>query len=280
MQRTLANTGATPVSGATPATTYALSVTAAVLALIASVGGLFMAGLYRDNDLVTAAFRGNDLITLAIAVPLLLWALFAMRRGSTRAQLVWLAMMGYMLYNYVFYLYGAAFNVFFLLYVALVILAIAGLVFELSRIDAGRIARRFRPGAPIKWISGFMLVFGLLLGGLWVAMSLAFVFTGEVPQPIVATGHPTGVVFATDLALLVPSMLLGAILLWRRQSWGYVLSTMLTIKGATYALALIVMSLFAVDYGRDPFLLLWVVLGAGCLISCWLLLRNLAPAGN
>ena len=103
----------------------------ALLALIASAGGLFWDGLYRDNMLVTAALRGNDLITLIVAVPGLLIALLITRRGSARAHLVGLGLLAYMLYNYVFYLYGAAFNRFFLLYAALVSLSIMALIISI-----------------------------------------------------------------------------------------------------------------------------------------------------
>jgi hypothetical protein len=48
-----------------------LSAIVAVLALVASAGGLFISGLYRDNSFVTAAWSGNDLVTLIVAVPLL-----------------------------------------------------------------------------------------------------------------------------------------------------------------------------------------------------------------
>jgi hypothetical protein len=114
-----------------------------------------------------------------------------------------------------------------------------------------------------------MLLFALLLGGMWIAMSLSFVVTGQVPTPITQTGHPTGVVFATDLTLLVPGLLAGGMLLWQRQPWGFVLSAAMLIKGCTYGPALIAMSAFAASAGSgsDPFLLLWVVLTLGCLIA-------------
>ena len=104
--------------------TTVLSALIAILATVASAGGLFLDGLYLDNPLVTAALRGNDLITLVIAVPLLALAMLWARRGSQCAQLVWMGALGYMLYNYIFYLYGAAMNRFFLVYVALVTLSI------------------------------------------------------------------------------------------------------------------------------------------------------------
>jgi hypothetical protein len=47
-----------------PTFAYALSVTIAILAIIASVGGLFISDLYRDNTFVTTVFRSNDLVTL------------------------------------------------------------------------------------------------------------------------------------------------------------------------------------------------------------------------
>jgi hypothetical protein len=252
----------------------------AVLALIASAGGLFWNGLYRDNTLVTAAFRGNDLITLVVAVPGLLIALRMIGRGSARAHLVGLGLLAYMLYNYVFYLYGAAFNRFFLLYVALVALSITALIISLSNLDVQSISQAFLPRTPVRWIAGYMLVFALLLGSMWIAMSLSFVASGQVPAPITQTGHPTGVVFATDLSLLVPGLLAGGLLLWRRRSWGFVLSAIMLIKGSTYGPALIVMSVFAASAGSgsDPFLLLWAVLTAGCLLAAGLLLGNMRSA--
>ena len=96
-------------------TAYRLSAIIIVLALVASLGGLFIKDIYRDNTFVTAAWNGNDFVTLVIALPLLVVSLILSMRGSQRAQLVWLGMLDYMLYNYAFYLFGAAFNSFFLI---------------------------------------------------------------------------------------------------------------------------------------------------------------------
>src|SRR5215212_2329467 len=133
-----------------------LSTTVALLALVASGGGLFWNSLYRDNTLVTAAFRGNDLITLVIAVPGLVITLLIARRGSHRARLIGLGLLAYMLYNYVFYLYGAAFNRFFLLYVALVALSVATLIVSVSNLDVDGIGQAFHPRTPVRWISGYI----------------------------------------------------------------------------------------------------------------------------
>lgn len=255
---------------------YRLSIVIAVLAFAASAGGLFMHDLYRDNVLITAAWRGNDLVTLALATPLLIGALIFARRGSLRGQLIWLAMLGYMLYNYIFYLYGAAFNQFFLLYVALFTLAIYALIFSLTRIDTGAMNRIVQGKMPVNWIGGFMLFFAIMLGGMELVRTLSFLSTGQVPPDIVRTGHPTGVVYATDLSLLVPSMLMGAIWLWQRKPWGYVVAVIVNVKATTYVLALIAMSIFAAKTTgtNDPLVPFYALLGAGNLMSSVLLLRK------
>ncbi|MCX7593725.1 MAG: hypothetical protein N2235_08195, partial [Fischerella sp.] len=87
---------------------YVLSSIIAVLAGIAAAGGLFIDDLYRDNHYVTLGWFGNDWVTLVVAVPILVIALILSARGSQRAQLVWLGMLDYTLYNFGFYLFGAA----------------------------------------------------------------------------------------------------------------------------------------------------------------------------
>jgi len=215
------------------------------LATAASAGGLILGNLYRDNTFVASLWKGNDLVTLVVAVPMIIAALVLSMRGSQRAQLVWLAMLNYMLYNYAFYLFAAAFNWFFLIYVALFTLSIFALIFGLVNIDVNGISKKFRARTPVKWISGYMLFVALGLSTIYISQSIGFVATGQLPEIVLKTGHPTSIVFAIDLSLLVPVFVLGAICLWKRKPWGYVLATMSMVKGAVYTLVLTV-----VCYGR------------------------------
>jgi hypothetical protein len=231
-------------------------------------------GVYRDNAFVAALWRGNDLVTLAVAVPLLVAAMIFTRRGSPRALLVWLGMLAYALYNYAFYLFGAAFNRFFLFYVAIFTLSIYALVFILTKIDAGEIARRFHARTPVKLIGGYLILVAAGLSFLWIASSLRFVFTGVIPSDIEMTGHPTGIVYALDLSLLVPAMALGGVLAWRREPWGYVLAAMSLIKGATYTLVLTVNSLLAASVSE---LSVWLLLTTANLAAIGFLLGNMQP---
>lgn len=262
---------------------YIISAIIAILATFASAGGLFLDDLYRDNTFVTSLWGGNDLVTLVVAVPMLVVALIISMRGSDRAQLVWLAMLNYMLYNFAFYLFGAAFNWFFLVYVALFTLSIFGLIFALVNIDVNRIGKKFRERTPVKWISGYMMFVAIGLSIIYVVQSLAFIVNGQLPQIIVNTGHPTSVIFALDLSLLVPVFMLGAIWLWKRRPWGYVLATMSVVKGATYTLVLTVVSLwgaYAGVPGASEEMPLWLVLTIAGLVASLLLLGNLKSSNR
>jgi len=206
-----------------PTVAYILSALIAVLTIVVTAGGLFIDDLYRDNAFATSAWQGTDLATLVLVVPILVAALILSLRGSLRAQLVWLGMLDYTLYNSAYYLFGTAFNRFFLIYVALFTLSIFALIFGLAKVDVKGLARKFRAQTPVKWIASYMLFVAVGMGGLWIAQSMSFVFTRQVPQFIINVAHPTSVVFALDLSLVVPFLVLGAIWLWKHQPWGYVL---------------------------------------------------------
>lgn len=254
-----------------------LSVLIALMASVSSSGGLFIDGLYRDNALVVSAWRGNDLVTLFIVVPMFLISLFHSLQGSKRGRLFWMGSLWYMVYNYIFYLFGATFNVFFILYAALVVFSIFTLVFALIQTDAEEFSRSFSEKLPYKFISTFMLFFAILLGGMWIALSLSFVFTGQVHESVTQTDHPTAIVFAVDLTLLIPSLAFSAVLLWQKKTWGPILSSVVLIKATAYGLALSIMTVIAYrNTGvTDPFIWLWVALTIGCLVSLILLLRNI-----
>lgn len=227
-------------------TAYALSAIVAMLASIASAGGLFIENLYRDPSFFKLAFQGNDVVTLFVTVPLLLAGMELTKRNSERGQLLWAAMLGYMLYNYAFYLFGAAFNWFFQIYVALFALSTYALIYMLTDLDVERLSRKFSARTPVGWISGYMAFIAGFLGIFEFTKSLSLIVNGEVPKD-------PALVFALDLSLIVPAMAIGALWLWRRRPWGYVLAAMMTLKGATYGLALLAMSAFVARSGFwDP----------------------------
>lgn len=262
-------------------TSLVLSFLIAILAIVASAGGLFLQGLYRDNQLVMSAWKGNDLVTLFVVVPILITALFFAMRGSQRSHLVWMGTLDYMLYNYAFFLFAASFNWFFLIYAAILGLSIFALIFGLVSLDASAIAHRFRTRTPIKWIAVYMLLSAIGLSVVYLAQSIQFIFTGQLPSTVIRTGHPTSIIFALDLTLLIPVMIVGAIWLLQRKPWGYVLAGISTVKGPAYTLVLTSGSWWAVNAGIPDAateIPVWIFLTVFGLIASALLFGNMDTA--
>jgi hypothetical protein len=202
---------------------------------VASLAGLLWDGLYRDAEWARAAWFGNDLVTLFVAVPLLAVSLVLARRGSLRGELVWYAMLGYAVYNYAYYIFGARMNELFPLYVLLFVLPIVALILALGRLDAEVVAAEFSPRTSVRWISGYMAFTGVGLAVAWTAQWAQWVFAGVEPS---IGEEAFTLIAALDLSLMVPFFLIGAVLLWRRRPWGYVLGAIMNLKGATYTLVL------------------------------------------
>lgn len=257
---------------------FNLSILIVILSFAASIGGLLVDNLYRDNTFVKSAWHGNDLITLLVAVPVLIASLIFSKRGSQRAQLIWLGMLDYMLYNFAFYLFGASFNAFFLLYVALFALSIYAMIFVMIGINDKQIGQLFNSRTPVKVIGGYMLFVAIGLSFVYIAQSVLFIANDKIPAIVEKSGHPTSIIFALDLTLLIPALVLGALLVFKRHPWGYILATVTNIKGAVYTLVLAVGSMFAVHAGfseASAELPLWITLTAAGMFISVLLLVNI-----
>ena len=208
--------------------------------------GVLLSEHYRDPEPIRTTWFGNDWITLALAVPLLLLSRARAARGFTRGLLLWLGMIAYAIYNYAFYLFGAALKVFLLLYVLALVVAVVAIILALSRLDVAVVARSFRPAAPVRALGGSLLCIGMGLALVWIAMGAAHVFAGR-PTPVDPEAFK--IVAALDLALMVPALTAGGILLWRRRPWGYVIASLASIQGALYLLVLSVNSVIAIRRG-------------------------------
>jgi hypothetical protein len=219
-----------------------LSVAVAALMLLQSSLGLLYRAQYRDVEWIAATWLGNDWVTLVVALPLLAAGAALARRRSARGLLLWVGTLGYALYNYAYYLFGAALNVFFPLYLGAVITAALALILELSSIAPAQLARRFDARTPVRLIGGYFVFVGTSLASIWLAMWAAYVFTGQ-PTPVETEAFKLAA--ALDTVLMVPALAIGGVLLWRRHAWGYVVSAIAGVQGSLYLLVLSINSLMA-----------------------------------
>lgn len=248
-----------------------MSLIVAFLATVASIGGLMLENLYRDSEAIRTAWFVNDLITLFVAVPIMMGSIYFASKGSLKGSLVWVGSLWYMLYNYVFYMYGAAFNAFFLIYILLFVLSVYSLILTLVQINVMKLRSQLLDRAPTKAVSTFLFAFAAALGFPWVIWTLRFIQLGETPS------FEMTIVFATDLSFLVSVLIFSGILLRKKNAWGVVLSAMVMLKGVLYPLVLIIGgALVFIRVGTwDSFIPLYAVLWLLCIYFYQLLLRSI-----
>ena len=126
---------------------YRLSAALAILLCVAAVAGLFAPGLYRDAPGWAGQSRGVNLVDLVAGLPTLVASMLLSARGSWRARVVWLGVLGYVLYDEVIFAFEIAFNRLFLAYVALLSLAVFALIALLTHLDLAGLSKRFSPRA-------------------------------------------------------------------------------------------------------------------------------------
>lgn len=239
-----------------------LTLALAGLMALQAVMGLTASDQYRDVAWIKATWFGNDWLTLVVAVPLLLVGGIGAQRGSARALLLWAGAVAYAPYNYAFYLLGAALNVFFPFYVVSVVLAAVILILTLGRLDPSLIGLNVRPVDPVPLIAGVFVTIGIGLGSVWTAMWAAYIFAGR-PTPV--DPHAFRLIAALDLSVMVPALVSGGVLLWRRRPWGLVIAAIAGIQGSLYLAVLSINSLIAIRRGlatSPSELVIWALLAA------------------
>lgn len=232
--------------------------------------GLLYPSVYRDVAWIVAAWFGCDVVTLLGGVPLVVAGLLGMRRGSARAELVWFAGLAYGVYNYGYFALGAHLNPLFPVFILLFVACTWTLILALASADAERIGAHFGAKVPVRTVAGYMAFTGIGLGIAWLAQWAAYVFAGTVPS--VGEG-PFRLVAVMDLSFMVPTMLVGCVLLWRRNAWGFIIAIMSITQGATYTAGLTVASVAGGLRGVEgvmeqaPVWGAWTVVGAAAAIA-------------
>jgi hypothetical protein len=258
--------------------TILLSIIVTLLVATAATGGLLINNLYHDNAFVKLAWYANDLITLFVIVPSLVIAIYYTHKNSERWLMLLMGLLGYVFYNFAFYLFGAVFNIFFLIYSVIVSTSAITLILLIFNCDISNIANKFSENTPVKSVSIYLFLITVMLLGLELSMIIPFLLSGNIPTTIILTGLSTSVVFALDFSIVIPVSLIAAVLLWQRRSWGFVLAIIMLVKGVTYGLVLCVgtaLLAYSNTYGKwDPLMPLYFVLFIAGMLGCWLLLKH------
>lgn len=261
----------------------------ALLAILAAAGGLWLPGgdgprpfttlhgqvvtlygrgVYADDTVFFAAtFKGLDVVTLTVFVPALAAAYWAFRRGGLRGAVLLTSLLGLFLYNSASVLFSAAYNRFFLVYVALLAASFMAFVVALVSLEHPRLAALVSPRLPRRGLAIFLCLAGLAPLSLWLGDVVGSLAAGRVPELL--GSYTTVYTYAVDLAIVVPAVYVSAYLLLRRAPAGYVLSAVVLVLLAGVGVSVIAATLAQYQVGIVfpigqfiGLIVSWIVLGA------------------
>lgn len=208
---------------------------------VLSLAGLLFPTIFYTTDDMRHSSIPTDVVNMVIGLPMLLGAIVVARRGVLLGLLFWPGMLLFVAYHAIAFAAGVPFTGQFYLYAVLAALSIYTLVRLLASLDASTVRQRLQ-GRVSERIAG-----GALVG-------LGLLFTGLVLQ-IITDPSSTPSQVATGIAdlIIIPALLVGGALLWRRQPWGYVLGAGLLFLVSMLFVGLLVFFILQPLIARQPF---------------------------
>jgi hypothetical protein len=190
----------------------------AALAVVATLAGLvtlLFPDLLSGPAVMNGSARGTALVVVIVAVPSLVVGLRAARRGSVQGLAVATGAAAYLVYNAVLFVFATPFNRAFLIYEAMLGLAIfslAGLGLQLwQRVSA--LSTR-----PPRWVAVFLWsVVGLNVSA-WLSTIVPALLDKRPQSMLDGTGLTTNPVYVQDLAFWLPAIAWLALGVWRQHA--------------------------------------------------------------
>lgn len=235
----------------------------ALLLAVASLGGIFIEGLYRDNPYFIAQGKGQDLVSLTIVLPTVITAAVLAKKGLIKAKMIWIGALVYLVYTYAIASFSVKFNPLSPIYIALLGLSLYGMITGLAEINESQANDGSSNHIQRKFISIYMLSLSFLFYFLWLKESIPAAIAGIVPQSVLENGTPTNAVYVLDMAWILPAFAITGISVWRRMLCGYLLTGIMLSYINLLLLALLSMMIFLSRGGYPlalPQTLLFVVL--------------------
>ncbi|MBG0738037.1 hypothetical protein IV500_01115 [Paeniglutamicibacter antarcticus] len=221
-----------------------LSICAALFAAAGSITGLVMPERIYGKESATLfdAVIAQDLVNLFVVVPLTVVLGVLAFRGSLRS---WLCLLGFLVftaYNYAIYAFSIHFGPLFLVWVAVLGLAVFAFAGALSAVNTTDVKALFT-GTAGRLPAWFLLFTAVLFAVLWFSEIVPDLLTGRPSASAVSWNIPTNPVHVLDLAIFLPGVFASGLALLRDHWLGY----------ATAAGALIFLGLTALPIFLTPF---------------------------
>jgi len=207
---------------------------------------LYGKGLYyKDSVSMAPQARAQDIVTLFFGIPLLIISLLLSNKNSIRGKLLLTGTIGYFLYTYASYSFLVTYNIFFLIYVALMSLSFFCFIINFTSPELKCLDKHFKQNFHKKYIGIFTIIIGVVVCFMW----LDLIVPSMKNAPTVLEHYTTLVIQALDLGFIAPLAVISGILLIKNKTLGYLLASIMIIKGTTLLLAVTMMIVFMVSSG-------------------------------
>lgn len=242
-----------------------------IFTAIAAVAGIFFSDEIYLSAEAGHSFIANDVVTLFIGLPILLISMWLTHRGKLIGLLFWPGAIFYGLYNYTIYLFGAPLTIMYPLYLLIVTLSLYTTISLVASIQGESVKQQLTGHVPENISSAPLIGFGVLFGIRAIVMMVTAAIN-QTPLP------------APELGLLVADFIacaawvIGGIMLWRRQSLGYVTGMGLLFSSSMLFVGVIAILLLQPIVSGGPLLitdiLVLLIMSLLCFVPFGLFLRG------
>lgn len=250
---------------------YSCSLLVAILMAAVSIVGLQYRPLIYPTDELIRTFVPNDAVNLFVGLPLLLGSIWLAWRGRLIGLLCWPGALLFVLYNSIAYVFAVPLSWAFPLHLVLMMLCTYTLIALVASIDGTLVQQRLTGKVPEKLAGGVLVGLG----------SLTLMRVIGVMVSALTRGAPLA---ETELAvsiadvLITPAWVIGGVLLWRHEAFGYVAGSGLFLQGSMLFIALIAYLLLQPLLTAVPLaladLIVIFVMGLVCFIPFGMIVRS------
>ncbi|MDQ0194264.1 hypothetical protein [Paenibacillus wynnii] len=239
-------------------------------------------GLYSHESVSMAAqARAQDGVTLFLGIPLLILSLIMTVKGLIKGRLMLTGTLGFFLYTYASYSFLAMYNSMFLVYVALFSTSLFAFILSITSFDKSTLHNYFNDKLPAKSIGAFLWFIGFVIAMMWLGKIVNPLIEGSTPD--ILQHYTTLTIQAMDLAIIVPLAVITGYMVIRRQAFGYLLASVVIIKGVSLLTSISAMLGAMIYAGVDVSpveAIIFPVFNAGIIVCFIILLKNVRETGT
>jgi len=207
-----------------------------VLALFASLGGIFIESIYNDvlsagtiTKFLLIGSMAQDIISIPLALLLALLSVLFLKHPGYKAFITIIGLTGYFFYGYGLYVMQGQYTSIYLIYLVIFSLSVYSMVFGLLSFTPELIIKSSIPKALRISISIFLYIIVLMLGLVWL-LRITPDISRHIPQD-------TYGVFILDLGIVFPAITITATKFIRSKPFGNILAGVVLMKAFTVCLS-------------------------------------------